>query len=1424
MILNTLKTRHISENITWLIGLFVLSALVLFPQILCSQEKFKFSYDSGVFIGEVGDLMKNSKNRIVSKDSEHIMPTLAEKWNSGRFTKDTKDKIREITQMIYDDNLVNDLAFINFYYAVNYIAYSSLDNKSISNYLIYSKKLYNEKGKDAFKEHVKYSKEFFGKNVLNSTPSMKWCLRCKKYKLPSDSDFIVEMDNGSIVCKSPHDSIMVKQTKGVFKKNDMSFVGTGGVSTWQRFKLDEKRVYAKLSKYTIDLKTVEIFADSALLYNKDIINEPLTGYFHDKLFANSQSANGKFPTFVANNEGADVTDLFKDIVLRGVFGMRGAEFYISQKKNIHDLLLVVKNNDTIVKIETKSLVMRDKKLVSNGVMMRIKLENDSLFHNSVAMQYDNNTREFVFYNADKKAEFAPFFDTYHNINIFSEAVFWNVDNNIVKFKKLMPNIKESKAFFRSNRYFRFAEWERLRGLDDYNPLNVMGEYMAKYKTNVLDVSILVAYFKRNEMQVVSSILQLEKHGYLAYDAEKKIAYPNERMYHALDVLMTNADYDIINIESFTDDGSPNMELDISNCDLVVNGVSNFILSSAKNVNIIPYDKKIIVKNGMNIDFSGKIMAGLFEFHIHNGTFNYNNFAIDLPKVDSLVLYVKKNDKDLTGPNPEYVRLKNVITDVSGVVYVDKVNNKSGKDETPEYPIFDCKKEAKVEYRDSRFVLEPFVINNMFSYNTESIKIGGYFSSDIFPDFRDTVRVMEDYSLGFEHDTGEDGFEMFDGKSKFHDVIHASNSGFYGSGTIDFMTSFIESDHIDFFEDSLHCANGKFEMLSVDEENLSYPYAVIDSADVKMSAKSNQMFINTLNKNMSIYDNSAFKGVACLQHTGFTGKGTFEFDAATVKSDDFKFENTKFEAKAEKLTAKDSIGTDAFITTKYWVSVDFVEQLGLFKKLDKNSLITFPQNEFNCDISNVEWNINDATLTMSDNYNSKLVSLNQKQDELTFNTPNINFDINAGLLSAHNVDTILLADAAVVTSDGIVNIGRDAVIQPLTNSIIMVDNVNKFHRFYDAEVEIKSRNDYLASGKLDFINHDKIVKALNFNNIYVDSMGMTKATCVVDEYDNFLVGNDMLYKGDVKLESTRKGLEFDGDFMLINQCLNDFQWFKSDAIIDPDNVVIPLNDTCSSYNSGMFYDTLNREFFVGFLSNNATYQPHKTVLQLTDELSYDTLQRCYTTSKLSLQTDSCFIVGEGNIDLGFNNQFIQFNSDGKFINDIINNEIKLEMTSSLDFIFNNALLEKMADVLRSSSDTLKVKSLKNKHNIVIDSLNMRWISSLHCFINETPFYLKSILKTPIEKDIEGYILLNYNDIPSLALYLKEADDKWFFFCYQDGLLTSISSDNDYINRLKSIKEKHRHFINKKTGEEFEYSIGDFEEVNNFLQMVGYLRRK
>ena len=77
-------------------------------------------------------------------------------------------------------------------------------------------------------------------------------------------------------------------------------------------------------------------------------------------------------------------------------------------------------------------------------------------------------------------------------------------------------------------------------------------------------------------------------------------------------------------------------------------------------------------------FSGRIVAGLFDFVSHNCQFNYDKFQVDMNVIDSMIMYVP----DEHGPVNIYGehklrKLQSPIEELSGTLFVDVPGNKSG---------------------------------------------------------------------------------------------------------------------------------------------------------------------------------------------------------------------------------------------------------------------------------------------------------------------------------------------------------------------------------------------------------------------------------------------------------------------------------------------------------------------------------------------------------------------------------------------------------------------------------------------------------------------------------------------------------------------------------------------------------------------------
>src|SRR5690606_39717610 len=71
--------------------------------------------------------------------------------------------------------------------------------------------------------------------------------------------------------------------------------------------------------------------------------------------------------------------------------------------------------------------------------------------------------------------------------------------------------------------------------------------------------------------------------------------------------------------------------------------------------------------------------------------------------------------------------------------------------------------------------------------------GTFTSAGIFPDIREELNVMPDYSLGFSGETGKAGLPAYGGPAKFFNKLYLSNQGLRGKG--DRKSTRLNSSHV-----------------------------------------------------------------------------------------------------------------------------------------------------------------------------------------------------------------------------------------------------------------------------------------------------------------------------------------------------------------------------------------------------------------------------------------------------------------------------------------------------------------------------------------------------------------------------------------------------------------------------------------------------
>lgn len=148
----------------------------------------------------------------------------------------------------------------------------------------------------------------------------------------------------------------------------------------------------------------------------------------------------------------------------------------------------------------------------------------------------------------------------------------------------------------------------------------------------------------------------------------------------------------------------------------------------------------------------------------------------------------------------------LLKDISGTIYIDKPNNKSGTDTSNgEYPIFVSEKPSKISYqknsiykgayneRDFYFKVDPFTIDSMDNFTISGLKFPGSFvSAGILPEFRFEAKIMKDYSLGFEKASPPEGYPMYGTKGHGDIDIRLDDKGLTAKGEVEYLGAKIKS--------------------------------------------------------------------------------------------------------------------------------------------------------------------------------------------------------------------------------------------------------------------------------------------------------------------------------------------------------------------------------------------------------------------------------------------------------------------------------------------------------------------------------------------------------------------------------------------------------------------------------------------------------
>jgi len=1313
---------------------FISFALFFIFQNSTAQEINSFSKDSALFYDEMREFF-STVNNTYKKDVKRLLDEFEGEWIYGGFNQELRDTICYTSNLLLKNRMK---PYPHFYQYLSTSLHLIKYDNDVNTFHTYNSSLpaffETAQQKRVLPKYLENIYNVFVNSVLFKERGIEWKFSKGKYKFHVDSIPYFVFNSIDMVCYAyRNDSINISRTNGILYPVTNIWKGFDGVVNWERAGYLAEDVFANLYNYSINLKKPMYDVDTVEFYNKNFFNRPLLGKFEDKVQSNTDAANARYPRFSSFEKRIQIKNVFDKMEIDAGFSIEGSKILASgDKYKRAQIFFKNEDNDDFLVLTSERFAIHQDRVVSKSSDVTIYFESDSIYHPDVLMKYFDETKILSLTRTDIGLSESPFHNTYHNLDMFFEALNWNTNQKTMNFEIAKGLKTDGQATFESTDYYSEYRFDRIKGIDQNHPLVIIKNFVGNNPSRIFYVEELVDYMHLPETQVKAMLINLANQGFLNYDISNDRIYVKDKLYKYIGAKSGKIDYDVILFNSSVD-GESNAILDLDSFNLVIKGVPYISLSDSQAVKIFPANNQIIMKEDRDFIFSGLVQAGKLNFYARDCSFEYDTFRLNMPNIEYLSFSVKAHEKNHEGVYND-VTVKSVIRDLNGTLWIDKPDNKSSLKKHPLYPYFISNENSFVYYNDSSiengvynketfyYEVYPFRFDSLNTFTTDNLEFQGQLvSGGILPTIEQPLKVQDDYSLGIDKTTPDEGYPIYGGAGTFYADLNLSNKGLTGQGFLSYLNSTTESNSFIFYPDSALALAQHFtldeiltgnECPSVSGDSITYfwrPYQ--DSLMVQSNPP----------QSFEMYDNIAsFDGSLVLTPELLTGDGKVSVSDAELTSDNFFFHHHIFDSEITSLQLKTADSTAIALSTNVYKShVDLQNRTGEFSSMGNTAEVELPIAQYICYMDEFHWSMDEAKVNMSNNLqtnNEKLNSLNYyelidkdlsgsafistdpKQDSLTFFSFEANYDLKENILNAEDVKLIRVADAAIFPTDSKLSILRDGKIQALENATIIADTLNKFHYLYDAIVKISSRQKYNAKGYYDYVDKLNETQKIYFEEIKVDTAFKTYAKASISDSTVLALSPHFDFQGSITLYSENPHLNYLGGFRIDQDCLDPGpHWVRFEGHIDPDNIVIPVAENPidiegKKITSGPLL-SLGQEVYSSFFTPKNRYSDVDLINANgyvlydddTEEFRIGSKEVLNNTSLrgnyLSLSNKNCLLYGEGEINTGVDLVEVKMTTYGNASYFSIADSTTLDLVMGFDFYFSDELLDFIQDDLK-----------------------------------------------------------------------------------------------------------------------------------------------
>ncbi len=478
----------------------------------------------------------------------------------------------------------------------------------------------------------------------------------------------------------------------------------------------------------------------------------------------------------------------------------------------------------------------------------------------------------------------------------------------------------------------------------------------------------------------------------------------------------------------------------------------------------------------------------------------------------------------------------------------------------------------------------------------------------------------------------------------------------------------------------------------------------------------------------------------------------------------------------------------------------------------------------------------------------------------FGAHNAVIDFTLNVIYEHGVRFINVGDAAITPHQGDVIIREKAAMDELKQSRILAGRENKYHELYNCNTRIQTATRFYANGYYDYVDAEKVVQTIYFDTVYFMREPFGEAKLPLEM--NFQFSDQFGFDGRAELHSTQPYLSYICGVEIRTGCDTvKHARMKILQQVDPENIMLQIHERTKDMNE--------LPVKVAIASSNATGRIYTAFghaknqrndaeyINVYGYITYDKESREFRAASkeklmdlstrgniIILRTDDCVATGVGAIDMGAKLGRVEFHTNGTIVNFMTADSAEMHATTSIDFFFNDESMRLMNKALENntsldfvdiSSDEAYDQALydilgkteyeRYTRNVALgntrrlpdalqvmfmfSNIDFEWDKDRSTFKSQTLLPLIICGSKSVYKMIPGRIVIEKRGSRNKLYVYFEFDDQYYYFQFDNNVVSAYSSDKSFNEAIKNTKPKNRSLApdNQKGLPSFSYKLGN-----------------